>query len=156
MDFMNQFLPDIPKVNKNIVMNTSMTTVYAPLTIHDNMRFYHLNGTFSGHEYLQQQPGVRDVFGQDSLFVYENFAYVFWSGVLSDLGMSDRTNLLVSADLFDRFIQRNVSVPRGLTLPWLNGPGSAAVLSNKTEFGLPFKRPDPTFFNAQYLCHSIS
>ncbi|QRV73485.1 hypothetical protein RhiJN_01499 [Ceratobasidium sp. AG-Ba] len=153
VDFMNQFIPEIPKIQTNL---TSPMTVYAPFTIGPDMRFFHLNGTFSSHGGVQQSPGIRDVVGRDSLFVYENFAYIFWSGILSDLGKSARPNILTDANVFERSIRRDMVIKQGLKFTWLNGSGIESVLRNKTEFRIPFENIDDTSFNAQYLCRSIS
>ncbi|KAG8796597.1 hypothetical protein FRC12_016584 [Ceratobasidium sp. 428] len=153
IDVINRFLPEIPNIQTNL---TSIMTVYAPFTIGPDTRFFHLNGTFSSHGNVQQGPGVRDLFTPDSLFVYENFAYAFWSGILSDLGISARPNLFTNATLFDRSIRQNLTIHQGVTLTWLSGSGVDSVMRNKTQFRLPFENIEHTSFNAQYLCRNIS
>ncbi|KAG8719946.1 hypothetical protein FRC09_010351 [Ceratobasidium sp. 395] len=153
IDVINRFLPEIPNIQTNL---TSIMTVYAPFTIGPDTRFFHLNGTFSSHGNVQQGPGVRDLFTPDSLFVYENFAYAFWSGILSDLGISARPNLFTNATLFDRSVRQNLTIHQGVTLTWLSGSGVDSVMRNKTQFRLPFENIEHTSFNAQYLCRNIS
>ncbi|KAG9109786.1 hypothetical protein FRC07_008262, partial [Ceratobasidium sp. 392] len=80
--------------------------------------------------------------------VFENYAYVLWSAVLSDLGVSSRPNILADVDRFRQSVHSNLSVPQGITMKWINGTAVDFVLSNTTEFRLPFDDIQSTSFNA--------
>jgi hypothetical protein len=83
--------------------------------------------------------------------VFENFALVLWSAVLSDLGVTSQPNILTDPELMRKVIHLGLDVPQGIELSWINGTAADFVLSNMTEFKLPFNNTQAASFNARYL-----
>ncbi|KAG8777048.1 hypothetical protein FRC12_000563 [Ceratobasidium sp. 428] len=169
MDFINQFLPRIPTIPK---FTPGLSTVFSEFEILPDLSFRYLDGTWSGTggvaqgprlgEYLGKPLGDKPASGSESIYsdlsmaVFENYAYVFWSTILSDLGVSSKPNILTNVDLFRQTIHSNLSPPRGISVTWINGTAVDYILSDTTSFHLPFNDVRPTLFNARYICRKVA
>ncbi|KAG8794091.1 hypothetical protein FRC12_000527 [Ceratobasidium sp. 428] len=91
----------------------------------------------------------------ETVTVFRNFASVFWSAILSDLGVTSELNILTSSERFRSVIQ-NVSIPISFHYDGMTGgTGVNAAISNTTAFGLPFVNAQSTSFSVPYLCHRM-
>ncbi|QRW02480.1 hypothetical protein RhiLY_01478 [Ceratobasidium sp. AG-Ba] len=152
LDFINQFLVNVPTTSSG----TAFSTVYSSLFINSDMKISHFGGTWSTPGNLLEGPALSKFFSNDSMAVYENYVNVFWSAVLSDIGVSARPNILTDITLFNQTIKSGIRVPQGITFSWINGTAADWVLSHSQKFGLPYNQVSPTFFNARYLCQNIT
>ncbi|KAG9098099.1 hypothetical protein FS749_004683 [Ceratobasidium sp. UAMH 11750] len=150
-DFMNQFLPNIPTID-----STTVRTVYSGFEIYSDMKFFYHPGTWSFFGAVSQGAILPKVFNNLSMSVFENFASVFWSAVLVDLGVTSRPNILTNADLFRQVIHSDLPDIKGISLSWVNGTAANFILNNPTEFDLPFTNIQSTSFNARYMCRYLS
>ncbi|KAG8696179.1 hypothetical protein FRC09_008676, partial [Ceratobasidium sp. 395] len=91
----------------------------------------------------------------ETVTVFRNFASVFWSAILLDLGVTSELNILTNSERFRSVIQ-NVSIPVSFHYDQMTGgTGVNAALSNTTAFGLPFVNAQSTSFSARYQCHNM-
>ncbi|KAG8721354.1 hypothetical protein FRC09_008016 [Ceratobasidium sp. 395] len=152
IDFINQFLPRIPTIPN---FTPGLSTVFSEFEILPDLSFRYLDGTWSGIGGVVQGPRLGEYFSDLSMAVFENYAYVFWSTVLSDLGVSSKPNILTDDDLFRQTIHSNLSLPRGISVAWINGTAVDYVLGETVSFHLPFNDVRPTLFNARYICRKV-
>ncbi|KAG9080269.1 hypothetical protein FRC06_006851, partial [Ceratobasidium sp. 370] len=147
-DFINQFLPNIP-----ILKSAAVGTVYSGFGMGSDMRFAYFSGTWSFTGTVIQGPSLPQVFSNVSMAVFENFASVFWSAVLLDLGVASKPNILTDANLFRQVIHSNLPDIGGIKLSWVNGTAADFILNNPTAFNIPFASDiQSTSFNARYMC----
>ncbi|KAG8696762.1 hypothetical protein FRC09_008277 [Ceratobasidium sp. 395] len=111
IDFINQFLPRIPTIPN---FTPGLSTVFSEFEILPDLSFRYLDGTWSGTGGVVQGPRLWEYFSDLSMAVFENYAYVFWSTVLSDLGVSSKPNILTDVDLFHQIIHSNLSPSRNI------------------------------------------
>ncbi|KAG8765994.1 hypothetical protein FRC12_007147 [Ceratobasidium sp. 428] len=154
LDFMNQFLPlEIPSVNLG---PSRLSTVYSGFVIDSDARFSYYGATWSGYGVLSNDGrSLLDGFSNKSISVFENFALVFRSAVLADLGVTSGLNPLTNDTLLRQVIHQNLLVPPGISYSWINGTAADFILSNPTDFNLPFTDIRSTSFNARYSCRNM-
>ncbi|KAG8711438.1 hypothetical protein FRC09_020593 [Ceratobasidium sp. 395] len=153
LDFMNQFLPEIPA---SVLGPRPLNTVYSGFVISSEAKFGYYGATWSGYGVLSNGGGsLQNGFSNKSISVFENFALVFRSAVLADLGVTSGLNPLTNGTLLRQLIHQNLLVPPGISYSWINGTAADFVLSNPTDFQLPFADIHSTSFNARYNCRNM-
>ncbi|KAF8596411.1 hypothetical protein BDV93DRAFT_610903 [Ceratobasidium sp. AG-I] len=102
---------------------------------------------------IQKDPGpvdLKDSISDQSDTVLENYLRIFYSAILSDLGIASQSNVMTDTDLFRRVIQPTnfSSHPAADNKSEIN-----AVLANLLEYKLPLTSVQPSRLNSEYLCH---
>ncbi|KAG8723980.1 hypothetical protein FRC09_000877 [Ceratobasidium sp. 395] len=151
LDIFNQFLPNVPTDGK-----TKFSIFDTTFVISQDLKSFDFNrGTQSALGVIHQRIGLIYQFVNSSIDVFQNFASVFWSAVLLDLGVTTGVNILTDIELFRQVIRSNIPVDQDFSYDWITGPAADFVLSNVTRFGLPLNSTQSTWFNARYLCPQI-
>lgn len=82
----------------------------------------------------------------------ENYLRIFYSAILSDMGIASKSNVMTDIDLFKRVIRStDLSSPAAGNKSEVN-----AVLENFPEYNLPLASVQPSRLNSEYLCHYTS